>query len=157
MKKSPNIIGDNIKRLRKEKKLTQIELAKLIGKSESSIRKYEAGSVEPSFNTLGEIADKLNVDLIELTNKHYSSEEEMNEDGHKSMLIDSAIEFNINCSNFKELIHFFIQMDSFKNEFNIDYKKLSLDEKIFFKKELYSSIQYSCFKLKNYIDNNDNI
>ena len=34
------LIGDNIRKIRKEKHLTQKELAILIGKTESSIQKY---------------------------------------------------------------------------------------------------------------------
>lgn len=61
------IVGKNIKTFRQEKKLTQGELAKLIGKSESSIRKYEKGLVEIPNTVIEAIADKLDVEIFDLT------------------------------------------------------------------------------------------
>lgn len=59
-------IGENIKKYRKEKKLTQPQLASLINKSESSVRKYENGEVTPSMDILKQIADILDLPLIDL-------------------------------------------------------------------------------------------
>lgn len=64
-------IGAKIKALRKEKKLTQKELGKLIGKSEISVRKYEASNNVP-IDVIRDIANALDVDitgLISDTNK----------------------------------------------------------------------------------------
>lgn len=55
------IIGANIRKYRKQNKLTQTELGKLIGKTESSIRKYERGYVIIPLDVLNKIADVLNV------------------------------------------------------------------------------------------------
>lgn len=60
-------IGENIKKYRKQKKMTQPELAAMIGKSESSIRKYENGSVTPDIETIQNIANSLNTDIYSLT------------------------------------------------------------------------------------------
>ena len=43
---SNKTIGNNIKSYRQKKGITQKQLASLIGKTESSIQKYEAGKVE---------------------------------------------------------------------------------------------------------------
>ncbi|XTR36676.1 helix-turn-helix domain-containing protein [Paraclostridium tenue] len=79
-------IGANIKKFRKEKGLTQQELADLIGKHSRSIQKYESGDVnvslnssckntiynyengkrEPKTGTLQAIADALGVTVQEL-------------------------------------------------------------------------------------------
>lgn len=59
-------IGANIKKYRKEKKITQKQLAELIGKTESSIQKYEAGKVEIPTSVLNNIAEKLNCTPIQL-------------------------------------------------------------------------------------------
>ncbi len=56
-------IGDNIKRYRKENKISQAKLAELIGKSKSSIEKYEANKVQPSLDTLKTISSHLNIDV----------------------------------------------------------------------------------------------
>lgn len=44
-------IGERLRDLRKKRKLTQTELGKKIGKCESTIRKYEAGIVEPKLDS----------------------------------------------------------------------------------------------------------
>lgn len=58
-------IGQNIKRYRKGK-MTQQELADKIGKTESSIRKYEKGIVTIPLNVLEKIASALDVDVSDL-------------------------------------------------------------------------------------------
>jgi transcriptional regulator with XRE-family HTH domain len=59
-------IGETIKKYRKEKKLTQKELATLIKKSESTVRKYESGSVTPDIKSLTMIAKVFNRTLNDL-------------------------------------------------------------------------------------------
>lgn len=59
-------IGKKIKKYRKEKGLTQIELAKKINKSKSTIQKYEASDTMPPIDVLECIANALDVDLINL-------------------------------------------------------------------------------------------
>lgn len=56
-------IGDNIKKHRKMRGLTQIELGKLIEKSVSTIQKYESNSVKPDINTIKNIAQKLDTSM----------------------------------------------------------------------------------------------
>ena len=52
-------IGYKLKELRKNKKLTQKQLAELVGVSEMSIRRYENDINEPTIEILKRIADKL--------------------------------------------------------------------------------------------------
>jgi len=59
-------IGENIKKYRKEKKITQTKLAALIAKSESTIQKYEGGSVVPDIVTLTKIAAVLGKSINDL-------------------------------------------------------------------------------------------
>lgn len=61
-------IGDNIKKYRKLARMTQVELAQKINKSESTIRKYEANNVKPDFSVLDDIANVLGCTLIDLVN-----------------------------------------------------------------------------------------
>jgi len=56
-------IGDKIKELRKNKGLTQSELAKIVGKSTITIRKYESGDITPPIDVLNDIAESLNVQI----------------------------------------------------------------------------------------------
>lgn len=59
-------IGDNIKRYRKENKISQAKLAELIGKSKSSIEKYESNKVRPPIEILRSISKELNVPISSL-------------------------------------------------------------------------------------------
>lgn len=52
-----------LKLLRKEKNLSQQELADRLGISKSSINMYERGERQPNFETLELIADFFNVDI----------------------------------------------------------------------------------------------
>ena len=59
-------LGERIKRLRLNAKLTQQELAILIGKSKGNVSGYEKGNFEPSANTIIELAKcfKVSTDFI---------------------------------------------------------------------------------------------
>ena len=57
---------DNLKQLRKEYKVTQIELAQAIGVNDRNIRRYEKGETEPTLSVLTAMADyfRCSVDYI---------------------------------------------------------------------------------------------
>ncbi|HBI6990128.1 TPA: helix-turn-helix transcriptional regulator [Clostridium perfringens] len=57
-------IGENIKKRRKEKNMTQKELAKKLGKSTRMIQKYENSEVLPSLGVLNEISKILSIDYL---------------------------------------------------------------------------------------------
>lgn len=57
------IFSDRLKTLRKEKKLTQKELAEQIGIKQNSYSDWENGKTEPSFENLINLADLLEVSL----------------------------------------------------------------------------------------------
>ena len=60
------MIGLRIKTMRQSRKMTQADLAKSIGQSQSSITMYETGRREPDFETLEALADVFNVPLVSL-------------------------------------------------------------------------------------------
>ena len=60
------ITGNNIKKYRKIKKITQAELANSTGKSLSTIQKYEAGDVTIPINILDNIAEVLGVSFYDI-------------------------------------------------------------------------------------------
>ena len=62
-------IGDNIKIYREQKGFTQVQLGKEIGKSESSIRKYEGDIVKPPIDILNKLATALGVSVNNLLDK----------------------------------------------------------------------------------------
>lgn len=59
-------IGQNIKRIRQEKGLTQKRLGELCGINEANIRKYELGGANPKLETIQKIAEALKVPLGDL-------------------------------------------------------------------------------------------
>ncbi|MBQ8682426.1 MAG: helix-turn-helix transcriptional regulator [Selenomonadales bacterium] len=59
-------IGKRIKEARRKLKLTQMELAESIGRTESSVRKYEAGKVTIPIDVIAEIAYVLKVPAFDL-------------------------------------------------------------------------------------------
>ncbi|WP_449449213.1 helix-turn-helix domain-containing protein [Streptococcus suis] len=89
--------GKNLSRLRKEKGLTQDELAQIIGVQKAAISKIESGTSYPTFANLDKIAEFFNVTpnqlfgtptQIELENSVYKTDEY----SEKAKIILSAIE-----------------------------------------------------------------
>jgi len=60
-KKASNLLGERLRELRKQKNLTQDELAKLISTSRSSLTYWELGKRNPDFVTLKKLANYFNV------------------------------------------------------------------------------------------------
>lgn len=58
--------GDNLKKLRKEKNMSQKTLAMRVSVSESMICRYEKGEIYPPFETLLSLSRILNISLDEL-------------------------------------------------------------------------------------------
>ena len=63
-------LGPNLRRIRRNAELTQTQLADLIGIKQSDISRYERGESIPRGRRLTKLADKLNVDVAELFEKH---------------------------------------------------------------------------------------
>ncbi len=59
-------IGENIRNIRKAKKMSQNELGKLLGVSQAMIAQYENGIRTPKLGTIARIAEALNVFIGEL-------------------------------------------------------------------------------------------
>lgn len=59
-------IGDNIKKYRKYRKLTQKQLGEKIDKKEITIRRYESGDIEPPIKVLLKISETLEIPYLEL-------------------------------------------------------------------------------------------
>ncbi|MEO8884955.1 MAG: helix-turn-helix transcriptional regulator [Mucilaginibacter sp.] len=56
-------LGERIRDIRKEKGITQVQLAHVIGKDQQSIQRLEGGNVNPSLYYLHQIATGLDVSL----------------------------------------------------------------------------------------------
>lgn len=74
-----NKLINRLKELRKEKGLTQIELAKLLNVSDRSVGFYETGERDPDTDTLKLLADFFNVSidylLCRTNNRYFESNE----------------------------------------------------------------------------------
>lgn len=70
-------IGDNVKKIRKERKLTQSELAKRMGISRSYLSDIENNRKNPSKRTLDSLAEKLDVSFIYLTTLEYNQNDRL--------------------------------------------------------------------------------
>lgn len=65
-KEIQNRLAENLKRIRKSQKLTQFQLAEMIGMSEETIKNVELSRAWPSEKTLSQISEALNVDVCHL-------------------------------------------------------------------------------------------
>ena len=64
------MLAKNLKRLRKQKKLSQEKLARLVDISYNTISKIEAGKAKnPTFDTLAKLADVFGISIDELTGR----------------------------------------------------------------------------------------
>lgn len=85
--------GERLKRLRKEKKLTQAELGKIINVTKVSISGYENGDRNPDTDNLRRLSDYFGVSsdyLLGRTDKpnYISSDNNNDEDDRKTAIID---------------------------------------------------------------------
>ncbi len=62
------MFGEKLRSLRKERNMTQVDLAKALGLDKSSIAKYESAGIIPSVETLQKIAAFFNVSIDYLLN-----------------------------------------------------------------------------------------
>jgi transcriptional regulator with XRE-family HTH domain len=59
-------LGDRIREIRKDKGISQLQLAHKINKDQQSIQRLEAGNINPTFYYLNEIAQGLGISIEEL-------------------------------------------------------------------------------------------
>lgn len=83
-------IGENIKKIRKEKGLTQKELGKLINVSESQIGSYENGYRNPKIVTIRKISKALDVYMGEIIDDwDLIPDEDLKKDFEKSIELEN--------------------------------------------------------------------
>lgn len=69
-------IGENIKKVRESKKVSQEQLSKISGIPRTSLGRYERGERTPTIDMVNKIADALNVNINILITKDASNEYE---------------------------------------------------------------------------------
>lgn len=60
------MLEEKIKKYREEKKITQVEVAEILGVKPATISKYEAGALEPNIESLKKLAELFEVSVDEL-------------------------------------------------------------------------------------------
>ena len=70
-------IGEKIRAIRKEKGMTQKQLADICKMADSAIRKYESGQVVPKMEMIERIANALGVPAIQLMNRNLQMQMEV--------------------------------------------------------------------------------
>lgn len=64
------MLGDNIKKYRENKKMTQAEVAEILNVKPGTISKYELGILEPNVESLKKLAEIFDVTIDELVNEN---------------------------------------------------------------------------------------
>ncbi len=84
-------IGDNIKFFRKQKGLTQKQLAEKIGSTDSAVTRYESNAREPNIETITKIAEALECTVNDLLGLNLTDNKEVREflyDANQNRLIN---------------------------------------------------------------------
>lgn len=79
-------IGQNIRFLRKSKKMSQTELAEQLGLNMASLSTYERERSEPTISTLAQIAEFFGISIDDLVFRDLTKKEEAESSQQKSML-----------------------------------------------------------------------
>ena len=59
-------VGDEVRRLRKQRKITREQLSEITGIGRTAISKYENGSIEMPMSSFVTICDALQIDFIDV-------------------------------------------------------------------------------------------
>lgn len=131
-------LGERIKTLRKQKRFTQNELAKLMDLKPITISKYESNDREPNLETLKKLSTVLDIPLIELideneikdvpakgilknTNKNSSIEQQI--------LAESILEkIGGNSAILENILYNFLTVDSVEKELNYKFDEFTPDD-----------------------------
>lgn len=84
------IISSNLSRLRKNKKLTQLELANKFNFSDKTISKWESGESLPNIEVLCKLAEFYNLTLNDLTNENLEIDE-IDKKANKELITNKII------------------------------------------------------------------
>lgn len=72
------MIGQTIRDLRKEKRVSQTELAKIVGVSQTTVTAWETGKAEPSSSAVSNLADYFSVTTDYLLGRPEKKKEKQN-------------------------------------------------------------------------------
>ena len=131
-------LGNNIKRIRKNKGLTQKELAEKLKVNINTIQNYENGRREPKIEVIKNLGEILDVSLSEFFWDDDIKREEANIQKLKSklpeseevLITESPTTRKYNDSNFEgiRILKDFLKNDAIQEDSNYDYKTLLFNE-----------------------------
>lgn len=136
-------IGRNIKANRKAQGMTQIELACKINKAESTVRKYENGSIEIPYSVLEKISQVLEVSVLMLGAIDFNDYSQKVEKQHLDITLRDLIRisgFDCDYDSSQKDKHYTIR---YKKQ---DYK-ISVKDYHDFQKEILSYTEYKLLQL----------
>lgn len=133
-------VGNNIKKLRKEKNISQKDMAKRLNMPSSTYSNYENNNREPNAKTLKKIAEILNVSTSDLLDINYynneTSEKYLSDDIDTIQVIENLIKL---C------------------EFKIDFNKLSSSKDTELESSLKLAIKNNTIPLTYISNGHDNL
>lgn len=133
-------IGQNIKKYRKLKGMTQSELAKGVGISQNTLSSYESGKISPPIEKIEKIAEVLEVASVNLI---YDDQKERQDEPKKKGMVEDFVEMhNLKLSDqeyqdlaermytrsadpFMELFYFLNKVKADTMRYIVDYESLS--------------------------------
>lgn len=126
-------LGENIKKYRKQKGLTQKDLASKVGVTASTITKYEKGDLEPSLDTIKKIANVLDVPMATIIGDNLEIGFQAHIKGYADDVDSyykspSDVEFETTWDNITNIFDEFASNESLQKELNYQYKELNFDE-----------------------------
>lgn len=138
------MFSDNLKRLRKKKKLSQEDMARYLGITRQGYSKYENDNSEPSFEMLIKIADKFNISTDELLGRTIKAEKE------EQSITESLFPFDVvgisqndfeNLSAYQQEVLQWAASESGPNFMNRSENVLDMMEQLEIAYEVYRAIQ----------------
>lgn len=97
------MFGYRLLELRKRKKLTQVEMAKILGVARTTYSSYEQGRRTPDVEIQNKIADFFGVSLDYLHGRDDKDEKDLS---HKQMTVAAHIDDDVSDDEMKEILSF---------------------------------------------------
>ena len=148
-------LGENIKKYRKQKGLTQKELASKVGVAASTITKYEKGDLEPSLDTIKKIANVLDVPMAYIIGDNLELGFQAHIKGYADDVNSyykspSDVKTEITWNNINNIFDKFASNEFLQNELNYQYEKLNLEEQCALESSVISMLDIRLKLLKEY-------
>lgn len=148
------IVSENIRKYRKQAKLTQKQLAEKIDKKEVTIRRYEKGDIVPPLPVIKDIAIALNISISDIIGDDDNLNWEAIKEGYTENIDSyyrrpSDVKLRNDFKNVSDTIDNFLSNEYIEKEFNYKYNNLSNDEQIEFNSFIHNIIDIKIKEIKD--------